>query len=140
MRAPAVRAGRRGRAMPITVRCPNPACGQTLSVQDEYAGMQGKCPLCGTLVTFPAAAPALPVIPIAPTPPSERSPVMAGPPPLDGAPPPAPATAPGPRNLPAFLSGFDQLALITLPTGLFFLFLLALSTVLPWLGFEMGPS
>jgi hypothetical protein len=42
--------------MAITAQCPG--CGQTLSVQDQYAGMQGKCPTCGTVVSFPAAAPA----------------------------------------------------------------------------------
>jgi phage FluMu protein Com len=38
--------------MAITARCPG--CGQTLSVEDQHAGMQGKCPTCNTIITFPA--------------------------------------------------------------------------------------
>jgi phage FluMu protein Com len=43
-----------GHVMPITARCTG--CGQTLSVADCFARMQGKCPSCNTIVTFSEAA------------------------------------------------------------------------------------
>jgi phage FluMu protein Com len=96
--------------MPITARCAG--CGQILSVQDQFAGMQGKCPTCGTIVTFTADAPT--ILPGAPRPVLASSPEVLGPP------------------RPFSLAGLDQLASITMPSGLFCLLLAALSTLLPW--------
>src|SRR5262249_47794177 len=132
------------RPMPILARCPNPACGQTLSVPDQYAGQQGPCPRCGTSVLFaaPAAAAAAPPPPThagqpgpwrdsPPPPPPPDAPsraVAAGGvyPPAAGMPPPRPAGPP--------LSTQELVSLIALPAGLFFLFLLVLSSFLPWVG------
>ncbi len=36
------------------------SCGREIKVKDEYAGRQGKCPGCGTIVTVPAAQVAAP--------------------------------------------------------------------------------
>ncbi len=61
--------------MPIYAQCP---CGQTLQVPDQYAGMQGKCPKCGSVVVFPTAAPggapAAPPQPAPPQPPPAQAP------------------------------------------------------------------
>src|SRR5947209_5776043 len=32
--------------MPITVRCPNPTCGQTFQIPDVYVGKSGRCSNC----------------------------------------------------------------------------------------------
>lgn len=40
--------------MAIKVQCPNPACGQIITVRDEYAGKRGKCPVCGGAMMIPA--------------------------------------------------------------------------------------
>jgi hypothetical protein len=138
--------------MPITAQCPNPGCGQMLQVPDEFAGMQGKCPKCDTMVTFQAPAavgapqaaaagppPPPPYQPPPPPPPPAAS-AYPAPPPAAGAPyPPPPApyppppggdftlTAPGPGMTPQQL-----VQLICVPAGLFFLFLLALACFLPW--------
>jgi hypothetical protein len=110
--------------MPITAVCPG--CKQTLSVPDQYAGMQGKCPTCGTDVLFAAAA--LPIIPVAPTP----APATPDVPP--GVPPAFATTVPQAPAAPFTLAGLDPRASIFLPVGLFFLLLLAIATCLPWRG------
>src|SRR5262245_45905639 len=106
--------------MPITANCPG--CGQLLSVGDEFAGAVGKCPTCGTAVTFAAAgaappppAPALPPPATAASPPPAFQADMAGYP----APPPGP-----PRDI------TELLTIIGVATGTFFLFLLFISTFL----------
>jgi serine/threonine protein kinase len=38
-------------AMPFNIRCPNPACGNTGSVPDEFAGQLVRCPSCWTNFT-----------------------------------------------------------------------------------------
>src|SRR5262249_21787937 len=157
-------------SMPIVVQCPNTACNQPLQVPDQYAGMQGKCPKCGTLVQFPAAGgasapappPPTPVPPPPPQPPAPPAPgtyAMVPPPAAPAYEPPAYQAPPSPTGYtPSGAGGgyappdhgqwpagpakppmpTDQLiALITLPTGLFFLFLLFLATFLPWT--SMGP-
>src|SRR4051794_2333128 len=50
------------RAMAIAVHCPNPDCAKIHQVKDKYAGTRGKCPLCGSWMYVPAAAP----VPVAP--------------------------------------------------------------------------
>ena len=113
--------------MPITARCTG--CGQTLSVQDQYAGMQGKCPSCGTVITFPAAAP--PLFPAAAPPlfPTSPAAAPAASAPLVDQPPPA---MPGVPRTPFSLAGLDELASITVPAGLFCLFLEVIAAFLPW--------
>lgn len=109
--------------MPINVTCPNPACGKPLSVQDQYAGMQGQCPYCKTIFTFPNPAPLPPVMqPVAPQ--SEAT-VAQPPVPWDSPPP-----APGPRRLPGRL---DLVSLILFGVGLFFLLLFFISVLVPWI-------
>jgi len=39
--------------MAIRLICPNPLCGKSLTVKDEYAGRAGTCPACGTSVRVP---------------------------------------------------------------------------------------
>ncbi len=39
--------------MPIKFHCPNAACARGLTVKDEAAGRQGKCPSCGSVLTVP---------------------------------------------------------------------------------------
>jgi hypothetical protein len=113
--------------MPITATCPG--CKQTLSVQDQYAGMQGKCPTCGTVLTFPVPPPSVfPMAPSAPPPPlPDFSPAPSGGSAYAGGPPAS--RAPGTTFS---LAGLDQMASILLPVGLFFLLLEALATFLPW--------
>jgi hypothetical protein len=48
--------------MPIRFTCPNPQCGKTIVVKDEFAGRTGKCPGCATPVKIPAAMPAFEVV------------------------------------------------------------------------------
>jgi len=99
-------------------------------VQDEHAGMQGKCPKCGTVLTFPSAAPpVLPVEPFSAQPPPVLPPA---PPLLSSSAPGYAAAAPSPLGGNFSLAGLDPVASITLPIGLFFLALTALSTFLPW--------
>jgi hypothetical protein len=142
--------------MPITARCPNPSCGQTLQVPDQFAGSTGKCPTCGTAVTFQAGSPGAPP----PMPP-------AAPPPPAGAyapaPPQAPAVggfAPPPSNAPIGMYPTEALPagppmdpaklveMICVPAGLFFLALVLLACFLPWVdsglvslnGFALGDA
>jgi hypothetical protein len=56
-------------SMSIVATC---QCGREFHVKSAYAGKSGKCPSCGTLVTFPAAAAAMP----ASVPPEEVWPPM----------------------------------------------------------------
>jgi len=42
--------------MPIKVQCPNAACGQIITVRDEYVGKRGKCPACGAAMMIPTTA------------------------------------------------------------------------------------
>jgi hypothetical protein len=125
--------------MPIVARCPNPTCGQTLQVPDQYAGMQGKCPTCGTMVTFQpdptAAAPAPAAAPAAAayTPPAAPDAYTAQAPAAPGAypPPPVVGQVPAPPGGPP-MSPQELVQLICVPAGLFFLFLLIICTFLPW--------
>jgi phage FluMu protein Com len=115
--------------MPITVTCPT--CNQPLSAEDQYAGMNVKCPKCSTVIPLPAAsaAPIPSAAAFSALPPPELPPLPSG------VPPPAPAFAPaapsGP-GLPFSLAGLGPVASLTVPIGLFFLVLAALSTFLPW--------
>jgi hypothetical protein len=106
--------------MPINAHCPG--CGQTLSVGDEFAGAQGKCPSCGTLVTFSAAGGAPPAAP----PPGAYPPAYSQPAP--GAPgayaPPAPVGPPRDNT--------ELFTLIGIGGAAFSLLLLLLSTFLAW--------
>jgi len=141
--------------MPIVARCPNPACGQTLQVPDQYAGMQGKCPNCGTMVTFqPAAAAAAAPGPAGPpayappaAPPPAYTPPAAQPayPPAAGPdaymaqapgaagtyPPPPLGQVPAPPAGPS-MSPQELVQLICVPAGLFFLVLLLIACLVPW--------
>lgn len=40
--------------MPLHLHC---HCGKSFSVKDEFAGMKGKCPSCGTVLVVPGPAP-----------------------------------------------------------------------------------
>ena len=58
--------------MAITFQC---SCGKDISVADEHAGKQGRCPQCGKVIAIPrpagaSAAPAVPVAPLAAATPS----------------------------------------------------------------------
>jgi hypothetical protein len=130
------------RKMPINVTCPNSNCGQALSVQEQYAGMQGQCPFCKTVFTFPniaTAEPPLPpvpplVAPVAAPPPIPSAPPMSASPPMgtwETAPP-----APGPGT--GLVGQFDWLTLILMACGTFFLFLYFVATMLPWITFSGG--
>jgi hypothetical protein len=57
--------------MPVLIEC---ACGQKLSVRDEYLGKRIKCPACGasTLVAGPPGTGSPPPPPYASPPPRER--------------------------------------------------------------------
>jgi hypothetical protein len=112
--------------MAITARCPG--CGQILSVEDQYAGQQGQCPTCKTVVLFsgtanvqPAAAP-----PVAPAP-SATAPGPSPPTETYGYTGAAPAPAGG-------LAALDPLMLTYagLGTAVFFYLLLLVSTFLSW--------
>jgi phage FluMu protein Com len=116
--------------MAITARCPG--CGQTLSVDDQYAGMQAKCPTCNSLVTFPAAASAVPVAapqPLPATPP-------AVPPPSMPTTEPFYAGAQAPAAGPSGLASLDpaMLTYIGLGGATFFYVILLISAFLPWRG------
>lgn len=39
--------------MPIAAHCPNPACARVHQVKNKYAGMRGKCPVCGSWMYIP---------------------------------------------------------------------------------------
>jgi hypothetical protein len=113
--------------MPITAQCPG--CNQTLSVNDEFAGMQGKCPTCGTMVTFPnpGVQPAAP--PPAPLPPQAD---FQQPPPAAYSQPPAwepgaPGYAP-----PVPRDNTELFTIIGISSGAFFFLLLLISTFLRW--------
>jgi hypothetical protein len=113
--------------MAITATCPG--CGQTLSVDDQYTGMQGKCPTCNTVLTFPstpAAAP--PPIPAsAPAAPAPASPAAYEP--FGAAPsPPAPGLA----------LDENALTLIGLGAAAFFYLLLLISPLLGWAATHQG--
>src|SRR5262245_17659344 len=125
--------------MPIVARCPNPTCGQTLQVPDQYAGMQGKCPTCGTMVTFqptpaPAAAPAAAAPAPAYTPPAAPEAYTAQAPAAPGAYPPPPVVGQVPVPPPAgpSMSPQELVQLICVPAGLFFLVLLLIACLVPW--------
>lgn len=113
--------------MAITARCPG--CGQTLSVDDQYAGMQGKCPTCNTIVNFPAA----PNVAPAAAPPPMPSAAPAAPPSFPASEPfYAGAQAPLPSS--AGLAALDPLMLTYIGLGVatFFYVLLLISAFLPW--------
>ncbi len=117
--------------MAITTRCPG--CGQTLSVDDQYGGMQGKCPTCNSLVTFPAAANVIPAAAPASMPsPAAAPPMPASEPYFTGAPAPLPG--------PAGLGGLDPLLVTYIGLGVatFFYVLLLIATFLPWRGVGGG--
>ncbi len=138
--------------MPINAICPNPACGKALMVDEKYAGMQGKCPFCGTVFTFPSLAPTPivpePVVPMAASAPVPPPPLSAG---GGGFPPPPPTSAPPPLQplegappsgggIAGMLAGtiLDQMTFILLCAGLFFLLLLFIAILLPWISFPRG--
>jgi hypothetical protein len=126
--------------MPITAQCPG--CGQMLSVGDEFAGAQGKCPTCGSLVTFHAQGP-----PPAAPPPPPGPPAVAGapPPPAAGYPPPPPPAGgplepawqpgpPGPYGAPPGTprDNTELFTILGISLSTFFLVLLFISTFLRW--------
>jgi hypothetical protein len=80
----------------IEVRCP--VCSRTIKVNDSYAGKQGKCQGCGTILTVPAAG--SPSSVAGASAPSQGSPAPVQPPTpapqqaVHSAPPPGPAAAP----------------------------------------------
>jgi hypothetical protein len=132
--------------MPIVARCPNPTCGQTLQVPDQYAGMQGKCPTCGTMVTFQPAPAAAAAVPAPAAPPPAYSPPAAPPPGAPEAytaqapaapgaypPPPVVGQVPAPPAGPS-MSPQELVQLICVPAGLFFLLLLLIACFLHWAG------
>ena len=49
--------------MAIRVQCPNPSCGQVITVRDEFAGKRGRCPSCGSALMIPSPAVRDPVAP-----------------------------------------------------------------------------
>jgi hypothetical protein len=114
--------------MPINVTCPNPDCAKPLSVQEQYAGMQGQCPYCKTVFTFPNAAPAAPAMPppvAAPAPPAPEPEAMTPVMEWDR------GRAPAPRG--ALPGRLDLLSLILYCAGIFFLLLLFIAILVPWL-------
>jgi hypothetical protein len=72
----------------MEILCPN--CQRKLTIQEQYAGQQMKCPLCAGMFT----APALPATPGIPPAPSAAPVTPPAPSPTAGA--PAPVSAPGP--------------------------------------------
>lgn len=129
--------------MPITITCPG--CGKACMVQDEYAGMQVRCPSCPTVITVPraGAAPAPPPPMAAPPPPAPGY----APPPAPGYAPPPPgyAPAPGYAPMPGYPSGptFDMQSLDPLTKLFSFIGLgcmggMVLFTFLPWAGSALG--
>jgi len=113
--------------MAITAPCPG--CGQILSVQDQYAGMQGKCPTCNTIVPFPAAPNVEAAKALPPMPPAS--------PPTAVPPPPASESFFSAGPAPAGLASLDPLMLTNIGLGAatFFYLLLLISPFLNW-----GPS
>jgi len=49
--------------VPITLRCPDPQCGRTLVIPDEYRGQTGTCQFCGAAVQVPATVGGPPIPP-----------------------------------------------------------------------------
>ena len=43
--------------MPIELQCP---CGKRLRMNEEAAGQQGKCPVCGAILDIPLPEPVVP--------------------------------------------------------------------------------
>lgn len=78
--------------MPIQVAC---TCGQTMTVDDQFAGHQVSCIQCGQVVQVPAPQPAAPA-------PAEAAPAPAeaAPAPAEAAPAPAEAAPMAPRQRP----------------------------------------
>jgi hypothetical protein len=113
--------------MPITAQCPG--CSQTLSVNDEFAGMQGKCPSCGTMVTFPAPGVQATAPPPAPPPPQGdfHQPPAASYAPAPAWQPGAPGYAPPPPR-----DNTELFTIIGLSAGAFFFLLLLISLFLRW--------
>src|SRR5207244_3484262 len=85
-------------------------------VEDQFAGMQGKCPTCGTIITFGSAPP--PIFAIAPSP-AEPPPVFPAASPAAASAGPGFATAaPSPTGT-FSLAGLAPIASIPLPAGRF---------------------
>jgi hypothetical protein len=132
--------------MPILARCPNPSCGQTLQVDDQYAGRQANCPSCGTVVTFQASSPGAPPPAPPPAPPAPPPGAYTAPPaqaPAVGSFAPPPGAAPAGTYPAAPYRGEEPPAgppmdpaklveMICVPAGLFFLALTLLACFLPW--------
>src|SRR5262245_27452825 len=57
--------------MAIKFKCPK--CGQELTVKDELAGRQGKCPACKTTITVPSLAGSKPRPAAAPSAPARKA-------------------------------------------------------------------
>ncbi len=115
--------------MPFNARCPNPSCGQVMAVQEQYAGMRGKCPHCGTVFAFPP-------LPAGSAPPA-AAPVEAAASAPPGGPPPIPTAPPGPGFLATIdrlsrENGLDQPAKLAFFVGLVSMFFFLFSTLLPW--------
>ncbi len=110
--------------MPITANCPG--CNQLLSVGDEFAGAVGKCPTCGTAVTFAAAGTGPPLPAPAAAPPAAYPPDTA----------PYTAAPPGPPR-----DNTELFTLIGIGAATFFLLLMLISTFLRWYrGVGEGPG
>ncbi len=127
--------------MPIETVCPG--CAERLSVPDEYANRQGKCPRCGTMVTFlpggpPAAAP--PAVLAAPAPPPAAYEPQAtfSVPAYGAAGQPAPSGYPAPPPGPP-RDNTELFTILGVSGATFFLALLAISTFLRWISVGAPP-
>ena len=126
--------------MSIRLTCPNPACGKSLEVDDEYAGKKGKCPGCGVEVSIPGGGE-----PRKSEPPSRapagREPATVAP--VDDAPRGRPAAHPsehrrtGPRPAGRSAGYFTK---ATLALGIAALALLAFSPQMGWVYVSKPPK
>src|SRR5262249_35935187 len=113
---------------------------RSLTILEQYAGQQMKCPLCASVFTAPALPPAAaePPPPAAPVPPPPAPSPAAPPPPAPAAPPPAP---PPPEPVPGEHAGRASLWIsprVTQYVPAAALFLVLVLTVVPWVGIYPG--
>jgi hypothetical protein len=130
----------------MEILCPN--CQRKLTIPEQYAGQQMKCPLCQGTFTAPALAPAAPNL--APAPPPSPAPPPPAPGPVAAPPPPPGPAAPGvapppstpaPPTTPLEYSG--KFSILVNPRYLQFVPLAALLiifilTFFPWVGVYVG--
>jgi hypothetical protein len=127
----------------MEILCPN--CQRKLTIPEQYAGQQMKCPLCQGTFTAPALAPAAPNL--APAPPPAPPPPAPGPTtPLQSAPPgvvPPPTTPAAPSAPTTPLDYAGKFSLRFNPRYLQYVPVVALLVILvllffPWVGYYKG--